>query len=113
MASTLDPQTAEAKARQLLDNRITSVRVLVTSRQTLADLRDRLTAAETDDATAYRAALADGWSADELRKLGLDEPEKKQRMRRRAAARTRHGARSAPNAKQGTVETGESGSVSP
>lgn len=96
-----------------MDNRINSVRALVKSRQALADLRDRLAAAEADDGTAYRAALADGWSADELRKLGLDEPDKKQRVRRRAAARTRDSTRPAPSAKPGTGETGESGSVSP
>ena len=99
MASTLDAQTTESKARALLDNRINSVRTLVTARQSLDDLREQIpvvageeicddgNAIEGDDVKAYRAALTDGWSADELRKLGLDEPEKKQRVRRRAAPR--------------------------
>jgi hypothetical protein len=87
MASTLDAQTTESKARALLDNRINSVRELVTARQALDDLREQIAAAEAEDVKAYRAALSDGWSADELRKLGLDEPEKKQRVRRRAAPR--------------------------
>ncbi len=87
MASTLDAQTTETKARKLLDNRINSVRELVTARQSLDELREQLAAAEAADVKAYRAALSDGWSADELRKLGLDEPDKKQRVRRRAAAR--------------------------
>ena len=87
MASTLDAQTTESKARALLDNRITSVRALVTARQALDDLREQIAAAEAEDVKAYRAALSDGWSADELRKLGLDEPEKKQRVRRRSTAR--------------------------
>lgn len=86
MASTLDAQTTETKARKLLDNRINSVRELVTARQSLDELREQLAAAEAADVKAYRAALSDGWSADELRKLGLDEPDKKQRVRRRAAA---------------------------
>ena len=34
---------------------------------------------------AYNAAQSAGWSADELRKIGLPEPEKKARVRRRAA----------------------------
>ena len=87
MASVLDPQVTESKARELLDNRINSVRALVTARQTLDDLREQIAVAEADDVKAYRAALSDGWSADELRRIGLDEPDKKQRVRRRAAAR--------------------------
>lgn len=87
MASTLDAHTTESKARELLDNRINSVRTLVTARQAVADLREQISDAEAEDVKAYRAALADGWSADELRKLGLDEPDKKQRVRRRTAAR--------------------------
>lgn len=87
MASTLDAQTTESKARELLENRINSVRALVTARQALTDLRDQIGDAETADVKAYRAALSDGWSADELRTLGLDEPDKKQRVRRRAASR--------------------------
>ncbi len=87
MASTLDAQTTETKARKLLDSRINSVRELVTARQSLDELREQLAAAEAADVKAYRAALSDGWSADELRKLGLDEPDKKQRVRRRPAAR--------------------------
>jgi len=43
----------------------------------------------TDDTsgTLDVAAIAGGWSTDELRKIGLAEPEKKARVRRRAAAR--------------------------
>ena len=85
MASTLDTHTTESKARELLDHRINSVRALVTARQALDELHEQLAAAEAADVKAYRAALSDGWSADELRKLGLDEPDKKQRAHRRAA----------------------------
>jgi hypothetical protein len=85
MASTLDTHTTESKARELLDHRINSVRALVTARQALDELHEQIAAAEAADVKAYRAALSDGWSADELRKLGLDEPDKKQRVRRRAA----------------------------
>lgn len=71
----------------MLDNRINSVRALVTARQALDELREQIADAEAADVKAYRAALSDGWSADELHKLGLDEPDKKQRVRRRAASR--------------------------
>lgn len=95
MASTLDVTTAETRARELLNARVDSVRTLVLTRQKLDDLRDQVTDAEADDARAYRAALADGWTADELKKLGVDEPAKQARVRRRAARKTN--AQTAPS----------------
>lgn len=57
----------------------------------LADLQakitDRIAAAERDDVRAYNAAQSAGWTVDELRKIGLPEPEKKARVKRRAARR--------------------------
>ena len=41
---------------------------------------------EREDARLYSAAIRDGWTADELRQLGIGEPAKKERVRRRAAA---------------------------
>ncbi|WP_454778757.1 hypothetical protein [Georgenia muralis] len=87
MAKELSIDDIDQKARELLDRRIASVRALVTARQTLADLREQVAEAEREDVRLYNAALSDGWSADELRKLGLAEPEKKARTRRRAAAK--------------------------
>lgn len=80
---TLDPQTAETRARELLDGRIGSVRKLVQTRQRIVDLREQLADAERDDVRAYQAALRDGWTADELRSLGVGEPDKAVRARRR------------------------------
>lgn len=50
-------------------------------------LADRVAAAEREDVKAFNAALAAGWTVDELRKIGFVEPEKKVRARRRASAR--------------------------
>ena len=86
MAPTPTPQDVETRARDLLDGRMTSVRALVKSRQAVTDLHEQLAEAERADVRAYSSALADGWSADELKKLGLGEPEKKARVRRRATA---------------------------
>lgn len=85
MTAKLDPEVAEKKARELLDNRIDAVRALVKSRQTLADLQEQVEQARDEDLKSYRAALNGGWSADELRKLGIEEPAKK---RARKAPRT-------------------------
>ena len=82
MANTIDPDTTEARARELLDKRIQSVRALVTTRQTVTNLRAQLDTAERDDAAAYTAALRDGWTAEELKQLGLPEPGGKPRPRR-------------------------------
>ncbi len=82
MANTIDPDTTEARARQLLDKRIASVRTLVTTRQTVTDLRAQLDTAERDDQAAYTAALRDGWTPDELKQLGLPEPAGKPRPRK-------------------------------
>lgn len=87
MAKELSVEDAEQKARELLDRRIESVRTLVTARQKLAGLRDQVAEAEREDVRLYSAALSDGWSGEELRKLGLGEPEKKVRARRRTSTR--------------------------
>lgn len=86
MVSTVNMTDAEAKARELLDGRIKSVRELVSTRQRITDIRADLAAAEAEDARAYQAALSDGWSADELKRLGLGEPPKKPRARRRTTS---------------------------
>jgi len=86
MATTLDAGALEQRARQLLDSRIASVRNLVSARQAVTELQAKLTEAEREDARLYQAALRDGWTADELRQLGLTEPAKRERVRRRQAA---------------------------
>ena len=83
MANTLDAGALEQRARQLLDSRIDSVRALVSARQTVTELQTKLAEAEREDARLYQAALRGGWTADELRQLGLTEPAKKERVRRR------------------------------
>lgn len=50
-----------------------------------AKIAERVGTAERGDVKAYNAALAAGWSADELRKIGFPESEKKARVRRRQA----------------------------
>lgn len=89
MAKELNLEEVERRARQVLDARIESVRTLVTARQNLAQVREELDQAERQDVLAYNAAVAAGWTPEELRKLNLGEPEKKARVRRRAATKRR------------------------
>ena len=87
----LSVEDAQRQARAILDARINSVTALVTARHNLAELREQVEQAEREDVRLYGAAMADGWTADELRRLGLAEPEKKARVRKRATG-TRRGA---------------------
>ena len=99
MATQLTPEEAIERARRLQDDRLTAVRTVAEARQSLSDVRDetareladlqariaeRIATAEREDVRAYSAALSAGWSADELRKIGFSEPDKKARTRRRS-----------------------------
>ncbi|MDP9888639.1 hypothetical protein LFT44_21895 (plasmid) [Arthrobacter sp. FW306-05-C] len=88
MATNIDAEKIERELQKRLSNRMDSVRELVKSRQKVADARDALSVAEDEDVRRYQAALAAGWTADELRSAGLSEPEKKLRVRKRAVRRT-------------------------
>jgi hypothetical protein len=88
MTKSLDIEATAAAARALLDDRVESVRELVKARQRVTDLREQLADAEREDARAYQVAQHKGWGQDELRKLGIADPEKVTRVRKRAAAKS-------------------------
>lgn len=70
--ATISIEQTQTRARALLDTRIESVTALVKARQRVTDLKEQLAEAEKDDKRAYARATQDGWSADELKKLGLE-----------------------------------------
>lgn len=70
--TTLNLESAQTQARKLLDSRIASITDLVTARQRVVQLQADLREAEREDHRAYLRALKDGWSEDELKKLGLE-----------------------------------------
>jgi len=74
MATNLNANRVETAARELLDSRIQAVRSLATARQAREDKRAELDQAERADAAAYTAAQRAGWTTDELRRVGLDQP---------------------------------------
>lgn len=107
MATQLTAEEAIERARRLQEDRLTAVRVVAEARQSLSDVReqtareladlqsriaDRIADAEREDVRAYSAALSVGWSADELRKIGFSEPDKRARTRRRASRKPANGA---------------------
>jgi hypothetical protein len=84
MAKLTDPQQAEATAQRLLNDRMDYVRRAITARGALDDAREALKEAEKNDAQAFQAAVTNGgWTAEDLRKIGLTSPDKVQRVQRR------------------------------
>jgi hypothetical protein len=83
---TIDIEKTRNQARALLDSRIESVTNLVKTRQRITDLREQLADAEREDKRAYVRATKDGWSPEELKKLGLESGAA---ARRRKPATTR------------------------
>lgn len=92
MTTSLDTDRIAAAARALLDDKVTAVRTLAEARQKREDARTALSDAERGDTTAYTAALKAGWTADELKRVGLEAPTKRApgrpRSPRRGAATT-------------------------
>ncbi len=81
--ATINLENTKDQARKLLDSRIESVTELVLARKRVDELREQLTAAERENKKAYIRATKDGWSEDELKKLGLEaEGVAKRRARR-------------------------------
>lgn len=118
MAKALSVEEAVQRAEQAQRDRIEAIRTAVEARQNVTDVRaeadrkraeleaelaDSIAAAERADVQGYSAALSAGWTETELRKIGLDEPEKKQRVRKRAARKP-----SAPKAAPAATEPVES-----
>lgn len=101
MAKTPTVDQAVERARRAQADRIEVVRALATARQALTDEHaaaaeriaavahdnaERARAFDLEDVRAYQAALRAGWTRDELRRIGFDEPPKIRRARRKKAS---------------------------
>ncbi|KUG51699.1 hypothetical protein E7Z53_17990 [Kocuria salina] len=106
MAKLTDPQQAEEAAQRLLNDRMDYIRRAITARGALDEARDALKEAEKNDTAAFQAAVNNGgWTADELKKIGLAAPEKMQRVqRRRKTTQTTSGAHSSSAQNDGGTE---------
>ncbi|MHA7146437.1 hypothetical protein ACX80U_17150 [Arthrobacter sp. TmT3-37] len=94
---TINMQDIEAQARKMLNSRVTSVTELVETRQRVTDLQAQLADAEREDKKAYVRATKDGWTEDELKKLGLDNAaSNRRRSSRKTASTNDNPAQSAP-----------------
>ncbi|GAA3707666.1 hypothetical protein GCM10022204_27020 [Microlunatus aurantiacus] len=98
MADQLTVDQAVERAMRAQDAKIAAIRELAEGRQTLADVKEeaarkladlerqnaeQIGAAERDDIRLYNAATKAGWSTDELRKIGFDQPAKSRRVTQR------------------------------
>lgn len=98
MAPELTIEDAVARARKAEERRIEAIRLLVTAQQRVTtaqqegaervaqaqrEAEEQLRAAEKENAQRYSDALAAGWSAADLRKIGFREPPKHARSPRR------------------------------
>jgi len=98
MAAELTVDEAVERATRAQEARIESIRDLAKGRQSLADVKadaaqrlanlerenaERISAAEREDVRLYSAATKAGWTTDELRKIGFDQPAKQRRVMRR------------------------------
>ena len=102
MAKLTDPQQAEEAAQRLLNDRMDYVRAAITARGALDEAREALKEAEKNDVQAFQAAVNNGgWTADELKKIGLAAPEKMQRVQRR-----RKTAQSTPDVQASSAQNG-------
>ena len=106
MAKLTDPQQAEEAAQRLLNDRMDYIRRAITARGALDEARDALKEAEKNDTAAFQAAVnSGGWTADELKKIGLAAPDKVQRVqRRRKTTQTTSGAHSSSAQNGGGTE---------
>lgn len=68
---------AEAAARALLDRRIELIRELTAATTELEPLQRAAAQGEQRVRGAWAEALAGGWTAEELRSLGVPEPDRK------------------------------------
>lgn len=92
MVKITDTMNAEAAAEKLLQGRMDYVRRAIDARQALEVARDALRQAERADTAAYQAAVKNGgWSEDELKKIGLNQPEKVKRVQRRSREKSQSG----------------------
>lgn len=79
-------ESAERKARELLDQRIESVRAVIRAQHYATTLREQLAEADRESGRLYRPAINDGWTEAELKKLGITESGPKASRRRSAQA---------------------------
>lgn len=74
MSQSISPQEAAASARELLDARVAIVEQLAAASSRLSAARAAFEDVEREYGSMWAQAERSGWTATELRKVGLSEP---------------------------------------
>lgn len=92
MSDDITPEGAAAAARELLNDRIAIIERLAGTSARLNQARQTLSDVEQEYGALWADAERAGWSASELRKVGLSEPGRKRPGRPRKASPKRPAA---------------------
>ena len=74
MPQAVNIEEAQATLQALLNERVEVVNDLLQSAATSAQLRQQADDAERETARLYQAAIRQGWTADELKRVGITDP---------------------------------------
>ncbi len=74
MPQAVNIEEAQATLQALLNERVEVVNELLQSAATSAQLRQQADDAERETARLYQAAIRQGWSPDELKRVGITDP---------------------------------------
>lgn len=86
MPKAVNIEEAQRTLRELLDQRVDIVNELLHATQRSIDLRTQADEAERESDRLYQDAIRQGWTADELRKVGLEPTTKAAAPKRRRSA---------------------------
>lgn len=106
MTTDVTVEDVESAARELLENRISAVQALAEARQLRLGKRAELDTAERQYAAAFAAAERAGWSPEELKRVGLEAPDRRLpgRPRRARGGRARAVTASLTNGAAGAAD---------
>ncbi len=74
MPQAVNIEEAQATLQALLNERVEVVNDLLQSAATSAQLRQQADDAERETARLYQAAIRQGWTTDELKRVGITDP---------------------------------------
>jgi hypothetical protein len=86
MPKAVNIEKAQRTLRELLDQRVEIVNELLHATQRSIDLRTQADEAERESDRLYQNALRQGWTSEELRKVGLEATGKTTSTKRRRSA---------------------------
>jgi hypothetical protein len=88
MPKPVDIEEAQKTLRELLDQRVEVVNELLHAAQRSVELRAQADEADKETARLYQNAIRQGWTTEELRKVGLEPTGKTTSPKRRRTTTT-------------------------